>query len=136
MLDKDAVKFWLEEYLPKLKQNKESTKILSKKKFKEALKKGVPSEVRGYVWQELIGNELRITNKLYDLLIEKANISEENADKDPVFRKNLKVIKEDLHRTFGELGHFKIGSKLYQPLKNILIAYSVIVPDSNIVYRF
>jgi hypothetical protein len=23
------------------------------------------------------------------------------------FKKNLKVIEEDLHRTFGELGHFR-----------------------------
>lgn len=42
-----------------------------------------------------------------------------------MFRKNLKVIEEDLHRTFGELGHFRYGNKLYQPLRNVLIAYSV-----------
>lgn len=75
----------------------------------------------------MIGNELKITQKLYDILLEKGKQSALNTDKDPVFRKNLKVIEEDLHRTFGELGHFRFGNKLYQPLKNILIAYSVIV---------
>lgn len=58
-------------------------------------------------------------------MLERAELSEQNADKDPVFRKNLKVIEEDLHRTFGELGHFRYGNKLYQPLRNVLIAYSV-----------
>jgi hypothetical protein len=83
------------------------------KKFKEALKKGIPSELRGIVWQELVSNDLRITNKLYDSLLERAKISEQNAERDPFFRKNLKVIEEDLHRTFGELGHFRYGNKLY-----------------------
>jgi hypothetical protein len=45
--------------------------------------------------------------------LERAELSEQNSDKDPVFRKNLKVIEEDLHRTFGELGHFRYGNKLY-----------------------
>lgn len=77
------------------------------------MKKGIPSEIRGLVWHQLIGNELRITEQLFKLLLERAELSEINADKDPVFRKNLKVIEEDLHRTFGELGHFRYGNKLY-----------------------
>mmetsp|Transcript_18812 Transcript_18812/g.17957 ORF Transcript_18812/g.17957 Transcript_18812/m.17957 type:complete len:108 (+) Transcript_18812:606-929(+) len=105
----------------------------SHKKFKESLKKGVPTELRGIVWQELIRNEIRITEKLYDTLIQRAKLSEQNAEKDVFFRKNLKVIEEDLHRTYGELGHFRYGNKLYQPLKNILIAYSVMRPDLGYV---
>ena len=49
------------------------------------------------------------------------------------FKKNLKVIEEDLHRTFGELGHFRQGNPLYQPLKNVLIAYSMLRPDLGYV---
>jgi hypothetical protein len=49
------------------------------------------------------------------------------------FKKNLKVIEEDLHRTFGELGHFRQGNPLYQPLKNMLIAYSMLRPDLGYV---
>jgi len=40
-----------------------------------------------------------------------------------------------LHRTFGELGHFRYGNKLYQPLRNVLIAYSVSVYSINSKYR-
>jgi hypothetical protein len=42
------------------------------KKFKEAIKKGVPSELRGEIWRQMIGNDLRITEKLYNLLLERA----------------------------------------------------------------
>jgi hypothetical protein len=46
------------------------------------LKKGIPSELRGVVWTELIGNEIRITEKLYEVLLERAKICEQNAEKD------------------------------------------------------
>jgi hypothetical protein len=49
------------------------------------------------------------------------------------FKKNLKVIEEDLHRTFGELGHFRQGNPLYMPLKNVLLAYSMLRPDLGYV---
>jgi hypothetical protein len=43
------------------------------KKFKEALKKGIPASLRGDIWQQMIGNDLRITQKLYTLLLERAH---------------------------------------------------------------
>ena len=99
------------------------------KKFKEAMKKGIPSELRGQAWSIMIGNELRITDRLYELLLERARqqhlLSPSDQIEGGAYKKNLKVIEEDLHRTFGELGHFRKGNPLYQPLKNILIAYSV-----------
>jgi hypothetical protein len=49
------------------------------------------------------------------------------------FKKNLKVIDEDLHRTYGELGHFRQGKPLNQPLKNVLLAYSMLRPDLGYV---
>lgn len=111
--------------MPKIK-NKDLTKIQTQKKFQELLGKGIPTELRGVIWQELIGNPLKITESLFKLLVQRAEITEKNIDKDPLYRKNLKVIEEDLHRTFGELGHFRYGNKLYQPLRNVLVAFSVI----------
>ena len=86
----------------------------------------------------MIGNELRVNHKLYELLLERAqfvmsNISQLDALDTGSFRKNLKVIEEDLHRTFGELGHFRQGNPLYQPLKNVLLAYSLLRPDLGYV---
>jgi len=43
------------------------------------------------------------------------------------------VIEEDLHRTYTDLGYFRHGKKLYQPLKNILAAFSVFRPDMGYV---
>lgn len=62
--------------MPKVEMYKNDPKILDDKKFKEDLKKGVPSELRGLFWQKIVGNELRITQKLFDVLLERAKICE------------------------------------------------------------
>ncbi|TNV73455.1 hypothetical protein FGO68_gene16015 [Halteria grandinella] len=132
-LENPDLKLWREKLLLELKQgNKASKKLL------QALKKGVPLEHRGLAWQSMIGNDLRITDKLYELLLERAHLhmtqlSVMDQLEAGAFRKNLKVIEEDLHRTFGELGHFRQGNPLYQPLKNVLIAYSMLRPDLGYV---
>lgn len=84
----------------------------------------------------MIGNDLRITPKLYQLLLERANNyiqSINDLNDGGAFKKNLKVIDEDLHRTYGELGHFRQGKPLNQPLKNVLLAYSMLRPDLGYV---
>lgn len=58
-----------------MKIGKDQDRLTAKKKFKEALSKGIPSEIRGKVWQELIGNSLKITPKLYSILLEKSKAS-------------------------------------------------------------
>ena len=50
----------------------------SSKTFKEALKKGVPIEARGEVWELIIGNDLRVNRSLYDALLVRVRTSEEN----------------------------------------------------------
>lgn len=50
-----------------------------------------------------------------------------------MFKKNTKVIEEDLHRTYSDLKVFRFGNKLYQPLKNVLQAYSIFRPDLGYV---
>ena len=112
---------------------KEGLDLKGSKTFKEALKKGVPVEARGEVWEMIIGNDLRITTNLYDALLKRARTSEENIENDLEFRKNIKVIEEDLHRTYTDLGYFRYGKKLYQPLKNILASFAVFRPDIGYV---
>lgn len=62
---------------------------------------------------------------MFHLHLDRARTIELNLEKEPIFKKVLKIIEEDLHRTFGELGHFRYGNKLYQPLRNILVAFAV-----------
>ena len=87
--------------------------LFENKKFKSDLKKGVPVEVRGEIWSHIIGNQLRISEYLYESLLVKFRIAENNLDDDPAFKKNLKVIEVDLHRTFTDLAHFRAGGILH-----------------------
>jgi|688.fasta_scaffold249606_2 hypothetical protein len=77
--------------------------MLDNSSFKKDLKKGLPVEVRGEVWSAFIGNNLHVNPKLYESLLARVRIAEENIDKDITFKKNLDVIEKDLHRTFAEL---------------------------------
>ena len=65
--------------------------------------------------------------------MERVRLAEINHDNDEQFKKNIKVIEVDLHRTFGELGSFRVGGLLYQPLKNILAAFSIFRTDLGYV---
>jgi hypothetical protein len=98
-----------------------------------ALHLGIPAELRKVVWSIIVGNNLKINYKLYEMFLERVKICQENDNKDVTFRKNLKVIEEDLHRTYSEMSVFRFGNRLYQPLKNILLAYSMYRPDLGYV---
>jgi len=99
----------------------------------QAFHNGIPTELRKVVWSLIIPNKLKITEKLYKVLLDRAKVCTENAEKDTQFRKNLKVIEEDLHRTYSEMQVFRFGNKLYQPLKNVLLAFSLLRPDLGYV---
>jgi len=137
--DKKVLMKWGQEFLPALKQNTYLTgkpteqNMAGVKGFKDMLKKGIPTQLRGEAWLAIIGNELRITDNLYGILLERVRLCEDNIEKDIAFKKNIKVVEEDLHRTFVDLGHFRYGNLLYQPLKNILAAFSVFRPDLGYV---
>ena len=61
----------------------------------------------------VVPNTHKISEKLYNVLLDKVKLAQENAEKDTQFRKNLKVIEEDLHRTYSEMKVFRYGEKLY-----------------------
>ena len=83
--------------------------MLATKKFREDLRKGIPPEIRKETWLLAIGNKIRSSPELYDLLLVRVKGAERNYDKNLAFRKNVKVIEEDLHRTFSDLGQFRSG---------------------------
>lgn len=60
--DKATLKKWVDVHLPLIRSKGD---LAGSKQFKEALKKGVPLEVRGEVWDALLGNELRVNMNLY-----------------------------------------------------------------------
>ena len=103
------------------------------KQLESALHAGIPSELRKTVWSLTMPNDLKINQKMYDIFLERAKICQENQDKDHTFRKNLLVIEKDLHRTHSEMNIFRYGNRCYQPLKNVLMAYSLYRPDLGYV---
>ena len=69
------LKKWTDTYLPLLETNKEMPS-----KFKEDLKKGIPFEVRGEAWSYIIGNELRVNEKMYEALLVRVRLAERSLD--------------------------------------------------------
>jgi len=114
--DKTTLKKWVDQYIPQLK-NGALVDLLATKNFKESLKKGVPVEVRGEVWEHFIGNHLRITVSLYEALLARVRLAEANIKNDIDFKKNIKVVEEDLHRTYTDLGYFRYGKKTLSALE-------------------
>jgi len=66
-------------------------------------------------------------------LLNRVRIAEANIENDVPFKKNIDVIEIDLHRTFADLGHFRHGGMLYNPLKNLLAAFSLFRTDLGYV---
>ena len=80
-----------------------------------------------------MGNALRITPVLFDSLLARVRLAEKNLDDFPGYKKNIKVIDVDLHRTFTDLSMFRQGSIYHQSLRNILCAFSLFRPDMGYV---
>jgi hypothetical protein len=56
----------------------------------------------------VIGNPMRINRAMYEGLVERAEEMENNEKVDNSFKKIVKLIEEDIHRTFSNLPHFKV----------------------------
>ncbi len=99
-------------------KNWERTKLKSKNKLKQRIRKGIPTTFRGQVWYDLArADELRrrMGSQLYYELL----ASEEETKYDD-------IIERDLNRTFpehfffqGETGHGQVA------LRNVLKVYSL-----------
>ena len=55
---------WINIYFPLIKDNKHQRN----KNFRKDIRKGIPVPVRGQAWQLMIGNHLRITPFLFQML--------------------------------------------------------------------
>jgi len=115
---------WAKTYLPLIQKDKRTSKSL-----RNAIFQGIPNDLRGVVWFQLIGNIHQDYTTLYTNLLD---LRESIKDQD-IYRKNEKLIEKDLHRTFTTLEIFKSGKLLNRPLRNILTAFIVHRPDIGYV---
>ena len=55
--DQTALRKWVEGWMPQIRA---SVDLPSSRSFTDALRKGVPAEVRGEVWEHFIGNDIKV----------------------------------------------------------------------------
>eukprot|EP00475_Leptophrys_vorax_P010300 TRINITY_DN16931_c0_g1_i2.p1 TRINITY_DN16931_c0_g1~~TRINITY_DN16931_c0_g1_i2.p1 ORF type:complete len:381 (-),score=97.08 TRINITY_DN16931_c0_g1_i2:33-1133(-) len=147
-LSKDArnalfKKMWNEDLIPNWASEKNS------KKTRRALWYGIPSSIRGQVWQLIIGNECKITKELFAILCARGKdlateqqskrssspgvTHEEKNEEKTNSDKSVHLIMLDLPRTFPDLMFFHEEGPLRDPLKELLCAYVAYRPDVGYV---
>ncbi|KAG8269172.1 hypothetical protein J6590_004467 [Homalodisca vitripennis] len=108
------------------------------KKARELWWQGVPSCVRGRVWQLAIGNPLNLTHSLYDICVQRAQdrlrsgggCDDEDSDNKEA---SMQQIQLDISRTFPHLCIFQRGGPYYDMLHCLLAAYVCYRPDVGYV---
>ncbi|KHN75498.1 TBC1 domain family member 14 [Toxocara canis] len=151
-----ACRQWSETILPKWEEMKNS------KRCRELWWQGIPSKVRGRVWSLVIGNELSLTEDLYNICcsraLEKISAAENGetdvGDDSPLTmprrtvsgvvedfafgqsvnrESTVELIHLDVSRTFPTLGIFQKGGPYYDLLLRLLGAYVCYRPDVGYV---
>jgi len=88
------------------------------KKAKELWWQGLPSSVRQKVWKLVIGNDLNIDDKKFNLYVENINLHHECCE----------MIKLDVSRTLPQLGLFQEDNGPYHStLLTLLLAYNCMI---------
>lgn len=136
-----AAKRWTDEILP----NWEIMK--SQKKTRDLWWHGIPTNVRGRVWQLAFGNDLNVTKELYEICVSRAEDrirqtiemsefygnSETSSEPPSSKESSVELIKLDVSRTFPQLCIFQKGGPYYDLLHSLLGAYACYRPDVGYV---
>ena len=136
-----AAKRWTDEILP----NWETMK--SQKKTRDLWWNGIPTNVRGKVWQLAFGNDLNVTKELYEICVSRADdrirqaiemteiygTSETSSEPPSSKESSVELIKLDVSRTFPQLCIFQKGGPYYDLLHSLLGAYACYRPDVGYV---
>jgi len=121
-------KKWTKQILPEWNKMKNNPKV------RELWWHGVPTHLRGKVWQLAIGNSLHITKEMYEILVQKAQTLKQTATESCEERLHtLSEITVDLKRTFPMLSFFNEGGPQHEVLRTILEAYALYRPDIGYV---
>uniref|UniRef100_A0A8C5VWY3 Rab-GAP TBC domain-containing protein n=1 Tax=Microcebus murinus TaxID=30608 RepID=A0A8C5VWY3_MICMU len=136
----NAVLTWNNEVLP----NWET--MWCSRKVRDLWWRGIPPSVRGKVWSLGIGNELNITQELFDICLARAKekwrslstggseVESEDAGFSAADREaSLELTELDISRTFPNLCIFQQGGPYRDMLHSILGAYTCYRPDVGYV---
>ena len=99
------------------------------KKLKALSRKGIPSNLRGEVWNKVVGNPLHVTPQLFNVLLARAKESNPDARE----QNGSSLIPMDLKRTLGSLQVFQKEQPLHQALNDLLEVFASYRPDIGYV---
>lgn len=99
---------------------------------------GLPSSVRGRVWRFAIGNDLNLTQQLYEICLSRAqsrlnNLDPTRSESENDQESSMDVIQLDISRTFPSLCIFQEGGPYSEVLHSLLAAYVCYRPDVGYV---
>ncbi|OMJ70168.1 hypothetical protein SteCoe_31926 [Stentor coeruleus] len=128
---REMMKCWENDILPCWDQKKAS------KQVEKLIRRGLPAKVRGEIWLRLIGNPMGLTQDFFEITLAKAQKLHEALAQGEIEalgkEGSLKFIKQDISRTFHQMGYFKEGSPLNQQLQDLLEAFTISRPDIGYV---
>ncbi|XP_023021601.1 TBC1 domain family member 12 [Leptinotarsa decemlineata] len=110
----------------------------SNRKTIELWWQGLPSSVRGKVWKLAIGNDLNLTQQLYEICLSRAQNRLNSPEPPPCNpeidqESSMDVIQLDISRTFPHLCIFQEGGPYSDTLHSLLAAYVCYRPDVGYV---
>ncbi|KAB0796053.1 hypothetical protein PPYR_10114 [Photinus pyralis] len=98
---------------------------------------GLPSSVRGKIWRLAIGNDLNLTQQLYEICLQRAQNRLNNFPEPPSEsvdqESSMDVIQLDISRIFPHLCIFQEGGPYSEVLHSLLAAYVCYRPDVGYV---
>ena len=128
---REMMRIWEVDILPNWDKKRRS------KQVERLVKRGLPPKVRGEIWLRLVGNPMGITQDYFMINVSKAQklrCALETGEGGAVGKEgSLKFIKQDISRTFHQLGYFREGSPLNHQLRDLLEAFTLCRPDIGYV---
>lgn len=104
------------------------------------VEKGVPPLLRRRVWPLLLGNVLKVTPEAFQLYWSRAQSGESETKMMTMMMSGsrgkeatVRLIEEDLKRTFVPLGFFDRGEPLHDVIRKMLLTYAYYRPDIGYV---
>jgi hypothetical protein len=107
---------------------------------------GIPPQVRPSAWSAIIGNDLKITEELFEIFKERGRLVRvgprangdvaelRGVDQEQINKEHsLRLIETDIPRTFPLLKIFHENGPLHEPLVDVLQAYVAYRPDIGYV---
>lgn len=122
-IESERVK-WTEKILPSYSQ-------LSKAKKFSLLRKGIPTAIRGHVWEYALSTRIKITREEFEELEQRAQVISRNLE--TAEDSSFVIINVDVPRTFSKTGQFGQNGPFGKALTLILQCYALYRPEIGYV---